>query len=304
MLKNPQQADADMLAAAYVQLMDDLAFARSQFPDGKSTQYLNMMAGKIHGIVARNRRLRWNSIVAFFSVDVPLAMYQVRMHLLVAAVVFVLGSVVGFIGAVYDEGILRNILGNGYVDMTIYNIKSGHTLNVYADSDGLSMFMYIFLNNVVILLRSVGLSILPVVGAAYLLLPNAVMVGAFHGLFARYDQLATATLGIWIHGALELSAIVVAGGAAIRVTQAVVLPGTYPRKEAFIMGVRTAVMIAIAMVPVIFVAALLESFVTRYYAFSIFLNIAVIGVSLAFVAWYVVVLPTIVHKRRSERISE
>ena len=53
------------------------------------------------------------------------------------------------------------------------------------------------------------------VGAVVQLVRNGVMLGVFQYFF--YDQgiFAESFLTIWIHGALEISAIVIAGGAGI-----------------------------------------------------------------------------------------
>ncbi len=296
-VNKPDACNAQEMAGAYVQLMDDLAFARAQFPGSQTLLYLNAMSRKVHEAISRNQRLRQHRLRQVCFYEVPKAMYEVRPHLLISTVVFVLGCTLGFVAGSQNEDLARSILGDFYVDMTIANIKSGETLAVYGRTDPVEMLFYIALNNIMILLRSVGLGLIPVVGAAYLLIPNAVMVGCFHGLFAQYNQLATATLGIWIHGTLELSSIVVGGAAAIRVTHAVLHPGTYPRREAFIRGIRTATLVALGMVPLLFLAAVLESFVTRLYGLSPLLNAGIIVGSAALVIWYVVVLPRTIINR-------
>lgn len=297
MLEAPDSVNATTLSDAYVQIMDDLAFARAQYPNAKTTEYLNAVSTRLHSTLTRNKRLRADKVRSLFFYEIPLAFVQLRMHMLIAAGVFLTCAVIGYLSAVNNEDFARTVLGYGYVEMTIENIKSGQPLDVYNQSEPWRMFLHIAYNNIMILLRTVGFGLLPVVGAAYLLIPNGVMVGTFMGLFAKYNQLPTATLGIWIHGTLEISAIVIGCGAAIRVTEAVLHPHTYPRMEAFVRGVRQAVLVAIGMVPLLLVAALLEGYVTRFYATSALLNLSIILASAAFVVWYVVIWPGILVRR-------
>lgn len=297
LISDPTGAEAHSVADAYVQLLDDLAFARSQFPTAQCTTYLNTLSSQVHATVARNKRLRTSRLRMLFFYEIPMQIVGIRWQLVMAALVFISCVVIGFVSGLHDEEFLRSVLGWGYVDMTIENIKSGKPLDVYAMSNPLTMFLRIAANNILILLKTVGLGLLPVVGPAYLLIPNGVMVGAFLGLFARYNHLATANLGIWIHGTLEISAIVVGCAAAINVSKCVLHPGTYPRREAFVRGVRTSVLVVVGMIPLLLVAALLEGFVTRLYAKSVFLNVSIIVASALFVLWYVVVWPRLLLKK-------
>lgn len=302
MVAQRNSASATELARAYVQLMDDLAFSRAQFPAAQCTAYLNNLAMQIHSAVARNKRLRRERVRNLLIVEIPSTFVDIRAHLAIAFVVFIAFAALGYIAAIHDESFVRSVLGNGYVDMTVENIKSGKPLEVYNQDSPLLMFLHIGFNNIMILLRSVGLGLLPIAGVAYLLVPNAVMIGTFMGLFSRYNELGTAVLGVWIHGTLEISAIIVGCAAAIRVTQAVLHPGTYPRKEAFAKGLRSAILVVVGMVPLLVVAAILESFVTRFYNTSPILNLSIIICSAVFVVWYVVIWPQKLLKRsRNER---
>jgi uncharacterized membrane protein SpoIIM required for sporulation len=301
LLADQQSAGADQLASAYVQLMDDLAYARAQYPQAATTQYLNDLAARVHASVSRNRRLRTQRVRKFFFHDVPTALLEIRPHLALAFTAFVLGITLGFVAGLQNDDLARSILGNTYVDMTKSNIENGHPLEVYATYDGQSMFLAIAFNNLMILLRSVGMGLIPVLGAAYLIVNNSVMLGCFMGLFTRYNEFESFSLGVWIHGTLEISAFVVASAAAIKVTEAVLLPGTYPRLEAFARGVRTAVLVALGMVPLVVLAALLESFVTRFNEVSPILDLGIIAASLGVVVWYVIILPqTLVKRQRND----
>ena len=101
-----------------------------------------------------------------------------------------------------------------------------------------------------------------------------------------------------IHGTLELSAITVAGGAGLFMANGMLFPGTYPRLHSFKESVAGGAKIMLALVPVFVMAGFLESFVTRHYqTIPLFVNAAIIGLSLAFIVWYFVAYPYQVEKK-------
>ena len=59
------------------------------------------------------------------------------------------------------------------------------------------------------------------------------MLGAFQYFFYQQHVLAASVLTIWIHGTLEISAIVLAGGAGFVMARGLLFPGTYSRAESF-----------------------------------------------------------------------
>jgi hypothetical protein len=56
LVSNPGQARADELADLFIQVTDDLSFARTQYPASRTTQYLNNLARKLHLEIYRNKK--------------------------------------------------------------------------------------------------------------------------------------------------------------------------------------------------------------------------------------------------------
>src|SRR5690606_38292774 len=100
-------------------------------------------------------------------------------------------------------------------DMTIDNIEAGNPLGVYQSSDQLSMFIQITTNNLMVSFLIFFVGLLFTVGTHVMLFSNGVMLGAFQYYFHTKGLLITSFLGIWIHGAFEISAIILAGAAGI-----------------------------------------------------------------------------------------
>jgi len=283
--------DPDTLADLYVELTDDLAYARTYYPDSDTTEYLNELAREVHQSIYRERREEKGRFARFWTHEVPEAMAEARTELLVSVLVFGLAVLVGALSATHDDAFARLILGDRYVNMTISNIESGDPMAVYKQSTQLNMFLGIAANNVRVSFYAFVMGVFASLGTAWVLVQNGIMLGTFHALFAKYGVLTKSLLVVYIHGALEICAIVIAGAAGITFGRGLLFPKTYTRRTAFVQGAKRGAKIIIGLVPVFIVAAFLEGFVTRYTEMPVALSLIIIVGSLAFILWYFVVRP-------------
>jgi hypothetical protein len=95
------------------------------------------------------------------------------------------------------------------------------------------------------------------------MLYNGIMVGTFQYFFFERDLFQESFLTIWMHGALEISAIVIAGAAGLTLGRGILFPGTLPRLQSFQIGARRAISIMIGLVPIFILAGFIEGFFTR-----------------------------------------
>ncbi|MBC7449021.1 MAG: stage II sporulation protein M [Hymenobacteraceae bacterium] len=284
-------ASPDELAARFVALTDDLAYARTFYPDSPITEDLNALAGQFHQRLYRTKREGTNRFWRFWRTELPLVVARHHRTLAFALAFFAFCALLGALSAALDDTFVRLILGDGYVNMTLANIKRGDPMAVYKGSDEAPMFLYITLNNINVALKTFAAGVLAGIGTAYVLFQNGVMLGAFQYFFYQHGVLAPSLLTIWIHGTLEISAIIIAGGAGFVLGRGLLLPGTYPRGVSFRAGAREGMKLALGIVPVLVIAGFLEGFVTRHTEMPIALSLLIIGASLAFIVWYFVVYP-------------
>ena len=297
--------DPDELAEGYVRLTDDLAYARTFYPGSTTTAYLNGLAGNVHHRLYRTRREERGRLVRFWTEEVPRTFYEERRALAYAALFFLAAVLLGAFSAATDNTFVRLILGDAYVNMTLENIENGDPMRVYKEAQQMDMASSIALNNVLVAFLAftgflpLGDSVIPgfSLGTALALFRNGVMLGAFQFLFYEHGLLWESARTIWIHGTLEIAAIIAAGGAGLAMGNALLFPGTYPRLVAFRRGAMRGMKMVVGLVPCFLVAALLEGFVTRRTDMPLALSLVIIGGSLAFVVWYGVLLPRRVHRR-------
>lgn len=290
----------DQLADAYTDLTADLSFAQTHFPNSRITIYLNNLASALHNTIYRNKREKWSRIITFWSQEVPHAMYNGRRELLTSFIIFVASVLIGVLSATNDANFVRLILGNSYVDMTLDNIARGEPMAVYSGASEVPMFLQITLNNIMVSFNCFAMGLLTSFGTGYMLLVNGIMIGAFQTFFYQHGLLWESTLAIWLHGTLEIWAIIVAGAAGLALGNGWLFPGTYSRIESFRRGAKKGLKMVVGTVPIFIMAGFIEGFITRHTELPDLLRLGLILASLAFIIFYYIYLPN----RKKHGITE
>ena len=291
MLTSDEKPSPDELADIYTDTISDLSFARTHFPESRITAYLNHLSIQLHRSVYSHRREKLSRVLTFWTREVPLAVADARREMLVSLTVFLIAVAIGVISTLGDESFPRLILGDNYVEMTIDNIRNGTPTNVYNVGGESVSFVEIMLNNAKVSLMAFAMGLLTSLGTCYYLLQNGVMVGAFLTLFHQHGVFGPAFLAVMQHGTLELSTIVIEGGAGIVMGNGLLFPGTYSRLESFKRSAMRGLKIVLGTLPVVIVAAFIEGFITRHVEFPLWFRLAVVLLSAAFILYYYVVLP-------------
>jgi uncharacterized membrane protein SpoIIM required for sporulation len=281
----------DELADAYIDITSDLAFSQTHYPKSRITLYLNNLASAIHHRIYRNKRERWSRIVTFWSREMPQIMWHARKELCISFLIFVVSALVGALSQWLDPEFSRLILGNSYVDMTLQNIENGTPMAVYGSGSEGTMFFGITINNIMVSFRAFASGLLTSFATGLLLFYNGVMIGAFQTFFAQHGLLWDSFLAVWLHGTIEISAIIVAGAAGIAMGNGWLFPGTYGRLYSFRRGAMKGLKIVIGTVPLFCVAGFIESFLTRHTEFPDAFRLTVILLSAIFIVYYYIVLP-------------
>ncbi len=285
------------LANLFIQLTDDLAYAKTYYPNSDITGYLNGLALKLHQNIYRTRKEKKSRIREFWVTELPLVMYETRVQLLYAFLVFMLSVAIGWISQANDTTFSRLIMGDSYVNMTIDNIAKGDPMAVYKSTNETLMFLGITMNNIKVAFMAFLMGIFTAVGTGFVIFKNGIMLGTFQAFFAQHHLFLQSAKVIWIHGTLEISAIIMAASAGFVLGNSLLFPGTYSRMRSFRQGIRKGLKIGIGLVPVFITAGFLEGFVTRHTEMPAFLSTSIIGISLVFIIWYFILYPIKVHEK-------
>lgn len=311
--KEPSK-DPDVQAERFITLLDDLAYSRTFYPQSKVTRWINGIATGIYQSIYQNKKEKFGRIWSFWTTDLPLVLYKHRRTLAFTAVFFVSCVAIGTLSSARDDGFVKNILGEEYVAMTEENISKGDPFGVYRDDDKFTMFIRIAFNNVRVAFQAFIFGIVFGIGTLFVLFFNGVMIGAFEHMFFAKGVGFQSLMVIWMHGIIEISAIVIAGAAGLILGGGWLFPGTYSRFQSFKIAVKDAVKIVLCLVPFFVLAAFLESYVTylvsntfsntEQVGLPIWLTVLLLLLSLALILWYFVLNPRKVAARQRRNVPD
>ena len=204
---------------------------------------------------------------------------------------------IGVLSAMNDGSFVRLILGDGYVNMTLENIENGNPVAVYKDGSNWGMWFYITLNNLRVGITSYVLGAFGGLGTGYILLSNCIMLGSFQYFFYEHGVFWESVRGIWIHGSMEIFAMVIEAAAGLVLGASILFPKTYSRMASLKIGIKNSLKIVIGTMPFTIMAGILEGFITRYSPdMPNFLSVAIILVTLSLISFYFLIYPYMVYK--------
>jgi uncharacterized membrane protein SpoIIM required for sporulation len=283
--------DPEKISTLFTQVVDDLSYSRTYYPNRSVRVYLNKIAREYFSILSRYQKEKRNVFMNFWLEELPQIMIFARKPMLVSLFVFILALAIGVFSAAQDPQFTQSILGDSYVEMTKENIASGDPMAVYKKSNQVDMFLGITLNNLMVAFRTFVFGIFFSVGTLGILLYNGIMVGCFQYFFIERGLFVESALTIWLHGTLEISSIILAGGAGLVLGSGLLFPGTYTRLQAFQLSAMRSLKIMLGITPIFVIAGLIESFLTRYTEVPDLLRLFLILLSALFIIGYFIVYP-------------
>ncbi|RME92385.1 MAG: stage II sporulation protein M, partial [Bacteroidetes bacterium] len=258
-----EDREPDQLRDFFVQITDDLSYSRTFYPNRSVRVYLNGLAQGIFLKIYRSRRTALGQLITFWTDELPEEIYRARQAFRLSFFLFVLCFGIGMLSCAMDTEFAEVVLGDSYVEMTRVNIESGDPMRVYKERGRFGMFLGITLNNLYVAFLAFALGVFFGVGSMIVLISNAIMVGCFQYFFIAEGLFWESFLTIWIHGTLEISAIVIASAAGITMGQGLAFPGTYTRLQAFQQSARRGAKIMLGATPLFIIAGFLEGYLTR-----------------------------------------
>lgn len=259
----PERLSADsllQLGALYRSTVADLSLARRSWPDDPLVPKLEALVGRARHLVYEGANRR-RSIREFFAHRYWGIIRERASMLILAAVLLFVPALLAAAWAIAEPETARAIVPDGFLWVTEPQ-PDGTDMGLSAS--GLAGFStFVFINNIQVTLLAFALGILAGVGTGWILLQNGLILGAVVGLgisAGNGDLLVAALMG---HGVLELSCIVVAGGAGLALGRSILRPGRVSRRDSLVEEARGAILIILGTVPWLVLAGLVEGFLSR-----------------------------------------
>jgi uncharacterized membrane protein SpoIIM required for sporulation len=293
--------DPDEMAADFIQLLDDLAYAKTFYPSGRVTDYINSQASRIYLDIYRNRKEETNRILRFWKNELPLVIRRHHRVLLFTFFFFLVFFSIGFFTAMKDPAIPASILGDDYVEMTQDNIDAGNPFGVYEQGNAFMSWIALMIHNMRVDFLVFVSGIFFGVPALIIEAKNAVMVGVFDQFFAVRGLGVDFWLVVFVHGTIEMTALILSTAAGVILGKSFLFPGTHRRIDSFRQGAKDGVKIMVGVIPLTALAAFFEGFITRLYNDISILTTLVFGLSVLFVIWYFIIWP--IRLGRSRKVN-
>ena len=290
-LLEKEYQNPDKLNEIFIKVTDDLSYSRTFYKNRSVRVYLNSLAQKIFQNIYKNKRSPANRFANFWKAELPRLIYESRKDFYLSFLIFFGAFLIGAFSTAMDVEFPRIIMGDEYVDMTIENIKKGDPMAVYKEKGQFGMSVGITLNNLFVAFLTFVMGVFFAIGAIAILIRNGVMVGAFQYFFYEQGVFQESLLTIWMHGTLEISAIIIAGAAGITMGKGFVFPGTLSRIKSFQITARRGLKIIVGLIPIFIIAGFIEGYITRHTKLPDLLRGLFIFACLTFVLWYFVWYP-------------
>jgi uncharacterized membrane protein SpoIIM required for sporulation len=293
-----ENSNPNELSKLYIHLVNDLSYAQTFYPKSKTTLYLNNLAAKSFQRIYKTKKEEKNALIHFFKTDLPLTVYQYKRYILYAFLFFFVFAAIGVLSAANDDTFVRLILGDAYVNQTLENIEKGDPMAVYKSGSNWGSHIGITINNLRVGLMMYIWGAFLGVGTIYILMHNSIMLGAFQYFFYDKNVFWESVRGIWIHGSMEIFAIVIEAAAGLILGVSILFPNTFSRYESLKTGVKDSLKIVLSTFPFTIAAGFLEGYVTRYSnVMPKWMSVGIIIITLFAISFYYLIYPYIVHNK-------
>nr|WP_246253461.1 stage II sporulation protein M [Isoptericola chiayiensis] len=284
-------AEADEIVRLYQAVATHLSTVRSAAPDPATVSRLSDLLGRARTRISGAHEPAWSDVVRFAVVSVPAALYRIRWWTVWVTVAFLAVALLAGFRVALDPDALASMGTPAEQEQYVSEAFAS-----YYDPQ-LSFAAMVWTNNAWICAQLVAFGVTGL-WPVYVLLLNAVNVGAAGGLMAEHGELGLFLQLIAPHGLLELTCIFVAGAAGLRLFWAWVAPGPRRRAVALAAEGRALVTVAVGLTGALALSGLVEGFVTGS-GLAWWLKIAIGAVALGAFLAYALVLG-----RRAVRAGE
>jgi uncharacterized membrane protein SpoIIM required for sporulation len=242
----------------YRQTASDLATVREDVTSNQLSFYLNQLLGRAHNLIYMGHKQKISGLVRFYTQTFPQTFRETFWQTFLAFLIFTVTGVATWAVTIHDPAFAHRMLGPQMME-TIEKrqmwTESIVTIKPLAASG-------IMTNNLAVCFMTFAYGITAGIGTIWMMALNGVLIG----VIGAATWQAGMALQLWSfvagHGALELPAIFISGGAGLEIARGMLFPGLLPRRESLALAGGRAARLMIGIVPMLVVAGIIEGFVS------------------------------------------
>ncbi len=251
----------ETLSSLYRAVTSDLALAQRDYPKDRVTVYLNQLVAKAHMTLYWQDPFSWKRIIRFITTGLPNTYRQSLPFTLASACFFLLPAIVAAVVLSFQPSTAQWFLPPE-VQAQMELIEEQQLWTDIPIEERPYAASFIMTNNIRVSFLAFGAGVLFGIFTVWILIFNGLMLGGLTGLTIHYGigfDLWTFVIG---HGVIELSVIIITGGAGLMLGWALIKPGLLQRKTALVIAAREAVKLVIGLMPFLILAGMIEGFIS------------------------------------------
>jgi uncharacterized membrane protein SpoIIM required for sporulation len=252
----------ERLAALYRRACEHLSLARSRSYPAYMIDRLERLTARAHQLIYRRRDLGIVRLKQLALADFPRAVRAHKRYVAAAAATLLLPTIIiGILVYLRPELILSVVSPDRAAEFQeMYSPAADSIGRTRTASTDWIMFGFYIRNNISVAFQCFAGGLFGGLGSLFFLAYNGAFSGALAGYLTERGLSTTFYSFVVTHSAFELTAIVLAGAAGLRIGHALLAPGRLTRGESLVRATRDAMVIVYGVTAMLVVAAAIEAF--------------------------------------------
>lgn len=250
------RAELQEAALLYRQVASDLSVLRQDATARTYAHHVNQLLARAHHIIYSGRKTNLLTALRFLRNEYP-AIFQRQIGWVAASLaITVLWAVIGAVITNARPEFMHHFIPPD--TMAMIERHEMWTKSLFSAAPVGSSF--IMTNNLSVSFKAFAGGIVFGLGTVYFLSANGLLLGVIGMACHQYGMSVLLWSFVAPHGSLELPAIFIAGGAGLRLGHSMLFPGALRWKDSVAQGGMEAARLVSGIIPMLFVAGILEAF--------------------------------------------
>lgn len=254
--------EGERLAALYRRVCEQLALARARCYPSYMLDRLEQLTADAHQAIYQRGQFGIEAVRRLLGEEFPAAVREHAAYVLVAAALLVLPTLIVGLLVYYRPDLILSMVdartAGSFEQMYSPDAESIGRLR-QAGTDWM-MFGYYIMHNISISFQCFAGGLLAGVGSIFFLIYNGAIIGAVGGYLTERGLGGTFYPFVATHSAFELTAIVLAGAAGLRLGHALLVPGRRTRLDSLVSAARRCTLLLYGSTTMLVIAAGIEAF--------------------------------------------
>ena len=258
----PPPPSGARIAALYRRACEHVALARARSYPAYLIDRLERITAEAHQLIYHRREFGLTRLRALVAVEFPSDVRKNTAYVAVATATFLLPAIViGLLVYARPELILSIVTAETAASFDeMYSPAADSIGRTRTAGTDWMMFGYYIRNNVSIAFQCFAGGLFAGLGTLFFLAYNGAFAGAIAGYLTERGLSGTFYSFIVTHSAFELTAIVLAGAAGLRIGHALLAPGRLTRLQSLVRASQHTAVLLYGITGLLFVAAAVEAF--------------------------------------------